>query len=56
MRRMAKIKAFLFDAAVLIAVVGGLGLACELGDLRADSAQIAPAHLLAQAAPRTASF
>jgi hypothetical protein len=50
MRKMSKIKGLMFDAAVLVAVLGGLSLACALGSNRGvDTAQAAAAHQVAQA-------
>ena len=51
MRRHSKFKAFLFDAAVLIAVVVGLGFACKLGPVDAAiSARAVTTHMV-QAGP-----
>jgi hypothetical protein len=51
MRRHSKFKAFLFDIAVLAAVVGGLGLACKLGPVDTTiSARAVPTHMV-QAGP-----
>jgi hypothetical protein len=51
MRRHSKFKAFLFDTAVLIAVVGGLGLACKLGPVEPTVSARAVATHMVQAGP-----
>jgi hypothetical protein len=49
MRKMSKIKGLMFDAAVLVAVLGGLSLACALGSNRGVDTAQAAAHQVAQA-------
>jgi hypothetical protein len=49
MSRRSKLRAFMHDVAVLTIVVGGLGLACELGDGNAAGTSGAAARVPAQA-------
>ena len=45
MSRRSKFKGFVYDATVLIVVVGGLGLACDLGSANSvDPSGVARAH------------
>ena len=50
MRKTSKVKGLIFDVAVLVAVIGGLSLACALGSARdVNTAHAAAAHQMAQA-------
>jgi hypothetical protein len=47
--RLSKFKGFVYDAGVLVVVVGGLGLACDLGTVKAvDSSAVAVVHAVGQ--------
>lgn len=50
MRKMSKVKGLMFDAAVLVAVLASLSLACQLGSWHGvDTAHAAGAHPMVQA-------
>jgi hypothetical protein len=50
MRKISKIKGLIFDVAVLVAVIGGLSLACALGSaLDVNTAHATAAHQVAVA-------